>query len=72
MRGRVVAAVKNVVKHARLCDDGLMIKAVFHWEMLQTARRGRGYWLRWLYAVFLLTQIAPIFFFTPQAWAHAW
>jgi ABC-type transport system involved in multi-copper enzyme maturation permease subunit len=35
-----------------------MIAAVFHLELLRAGRRGRGYFLRWIYAAFLLAQIA--------------
>jgi ABC-type transport system involved in multi-copper enzyme maturation permease subunit len=42
--------------------------AVFRWEMLQAGRRGRGYFLRWIYGVFLLVQIVPIFYLSDLAW----
>jgi ABC-type transport system involved in multi-copper enzyme maturation permease subunit len=47
-----------------------MIQAVFHFEMLQAGRRRRGFFLRWLYAGFLLVQIAPLFFQSNFAWAR--
>jgi ABC-type transport system involved in multi-copper enzyme maturation permease subunit len=47
-----------------------MIQAVFQFEMLQAGRRRRGFFLRWLYAGFLLAQIAPIFFLSRPAWTR--
>src|SRR5438045_2223997 len=47
-----------------------MIAAVFRFEMLQAARRQRGFFLRWIYAAFLLVQIAPLFFLSKLAWAR--
>ncbi|MCI0380433.1 MAG: ABC transporter permease [Gemmataceae bacterium] len=41
-----------------------MIQAVFDKEMLQIGRRQNSHWWRWLYAAFLLVQIAPLLFFT--------
>src|SRR5947209_3748426 len=47
-----------------------MIAAVFRFEMLQAARRRRGFLLRWIYAAFVLVQIAPLFFLSKAAWAR--
>ena len=49
-----------------------MIRAVFKLAMLQAGRRRRGFYLRWLYAAFLLVQIAPIFLLSKFAWARLW
>ncbi len=47
-----------------------MVWAVFRFEMLQAARRGRRFFLRWLYAAFVLVQIAPVFLLSRAAWAR--
>ena len=46
----------------------VMIWALFKWEMLLAGRRQRGFFLRWIYAAFLLVQIAPIFYLSRFAW----
>jgi ABC-type Na+ efflux pump permease subunit len=47
-----------------------MIQAMFYFEMLHAGRRRRGFFLRWIYAAFLLVQIAPLFFLSKLAWAR--
>src|SRR5438132_13367740 len=47
-----------------------MIAALFRFEMLQAARHQRGFFLRWLYAAFVLVQIAPLFFLSKLGWTR--
>ena len=47
-----------------------MIQAVIHFEMLLAGRRRRVFFLRWIYAAFLLVQVAPIFFMSPRQWTQ--
>jgi ABC-type transport system involved in multi-copper enzyme maturation permease subunit len=45
-----------------------MIWAMFRWEMLQAGRRRRIYFLRWVYAAFLLVQMTPIWLRSQMGW----
>jgi ABC-type transport system involved in multi-copper enzyme maturation permease subunit len=47
-----------------------MIAAVFYRENLHAGRRQRWYYLRWLYAAFLLAQLVPVFFLSQFGWAR--
>jgi ABC-type transport system involved in multi-copper enzyme maturation permease subunit len=45
-----------------------MIPDIFQFEMLRAQRRQSGLFLRWIYAAFLLMQIAPVFFLSQEGW----
>src|SRR5215831_7561316 len=62
------AVVGDRARAGRHCSA--MISTLFRFDTLQAARRQRGFFLRWLYAAFVLAQIAPIFFLSQPGWAR--